>query len=71
MPHIRIQRFTTGHCQEHRTHDQKGFALIIDKKFNKNLKSVFNNEQLNHTFSISIRYFIDYNHAKNVFKSKV
>mgnify|MGYP003519144692 FL=1 len=44
---------------------------IIDKKFNKNLKSVFNNEQLNHTFSISIRYFIDYNQAKNVFKSKV
>ncbi|CAM4368261.1 DUF5916 domain-containing protein [Flavobacterium terrigena] len=41
----------------------------IDKNFNHNLKTVFNNDQLNHTFSISLRYFIDYNQAKNVFKS--
>lgn len=50
-------------------------SAIFDNEIDKNLiynnKRVFNNEQLNHTFSISIRYFIDYNQAKNVFKSKV
>ncbi len=47
------------------------FQRQIDKDFAYQAKGVFNHEQLNHTFSISIRYFIDYNQAKNVFKSKV
>ena len=47
------------------------FQREIDKDFSYNTKQVFNHEQLNHTFSISIRYFIDYNEAKNVFKTKV
>jgi hypothetical protein len=45
------------------------FQNTIDKNFVYNTKKVFNHEDLNHTFSISIRYFIDYNQAKNVFKS--
>jgi hypothetical protein len=47
------------------------FENNIDKDFSYNSKQVFNHEQLNHVFSISVRYFIDYNQAKNVFKSKV
>lgn len=43
----------------------------ISKNYVYNTKQVFNHEQLNHTFSMSIRYFIDYNQAKNVFKPKV
>jgi len=46
-------------------------SAIFDNEINKDLiynnKSVFNHEQLNHTLSVSIRYFIDYNQAKNVF----
>ncbi|NHM01817.1 DUF5916 domain-containing protein [Flavobacterium difficile] len=47
------------------------FENEIDKDFSYNAKQVFNHEQLNHIFSISVRYFIDYNQAKNVFKPKV
>ena len=47
------------------------FENEIDKDVIYNNKRVFNNDQLNHTFSISLRYFIDYNQAKNVFKPKV
>jgi hypothetical protein len=47
------------------------FENEIDKDIIYNNKRVFNHEQLNHTFSISLRYFIDYNQAKNVFKPKV
>ena len=47
------------------------FENNIDKDFSYNSKQVFNHEQLNHVFSISVRYFIDYNQAKNAFKSKV
>ena len=46
-------------------------SAIFDNEINKDLiynnKRVFNHEQLNHTFSISIRYFIDYNQTKNIF----
>ncbi len=45
------------------------FQREIDKDFGYQTKQVFNHEQLNHTFSVSLRYFIDYNQAKNVFKS--
>lgn len=44
------------------------FQNTIEKNFIYNTKKVFNHEELNHTFSISIRYFIDYNQAKNVLK---
>ncbi|SEP78028.1 DUF5916 domain-containing protein [Flavobacterium urocaniciphilum] len=46
------------------------FQREIDKDLSYQAKQVFNHEQLNHTFSISLRYFIDYNQAKNVFKGK-
>ncbi len=42
----------------------------LDDKFNRdfvnNLKSNLNNEKLNHIFSISVRYFIDYNQIKHI-----
>jgi hypothetical protein len=44
------------------------FENEFSKNYSYNSKQVFNHEQLNHTFSISIRYFIDYNQAKNAFK---
>lgn len=47
------------------------FQRDIDKDLSYQAKQVFNHEQLNHTFSISLRYFIDYNQAKNVFTPKV
>ena len=37
----------------------------IDKDFGKKVTNLLSNEALNHTFSISIRYFIDYNQIKN------
>ena len=44
------------------------FQNEIDKNFVYNTKKVFNHEDLNHTFSVSIRYFIDYNQVKNALK---
>ena len=41
------------------------FQNTIDKNFVYNTKKVFNHEDLNHTFSISIRYFIDYKIPEN------
>ncbi len=40
---------------------------IENKKFGDNLSNILNNNSLNHVFSISIKYFIDYNRAKNWF----
>ncbi|HLA56793.1 MAG TPA: DUF5916 domain-containing protein, partial [Flavobacterium sp.] len=42
------------------------FSNNIDKDFGKNFSNVFD-DNLNHVFSISVRYFIDYNRAKNWF----
>jgi hypothetical protein len=42
------------------------FTNEIDKDFNTNFTNSFKNN-LNHVFSISIRYYIDYNRAKNWF----
>ncbi|WP_395075439.1 DUF5916 domain-containing protein [Flavobacterium sp.] len=39
----------------------------INKNYIKNYTNLINNEVLSHTFSISIKYFIDYNQAKNWF----
>ena len=40
------------------------FNRVINKSYGNNLGNVFA-DNLNHAFSISIRYFIDYNQAKN------
>jgi Domain of unknown function (DUF5916) len=40
---------------------------IINTNFNKNLSNLLNNQVLSHSFSISLKYFIDYNQAKNWF----
>ena len=41
------------------------FENIINKKFTENVTNLLNNDALNHIFSISVRYFIDYNVIKN------
>lgn len=43
------------------------FDEIINKDFNKNVTNLLNNDALNHTFSISVKYFIDYNSIKSNF----
>lgn len=43
------------------------FDRTIERDFTKNLNTLFN-DNLNHVFSVSIRYFIDYNQAKNLLK---
>ena len=43
------------------------FSRDINKDFNQNFSNVFDDNSLTHIFSISIRYFIDYNRAKNWF----
>jgi hypothetical protein len=40
------------------------FSREFDRTFNTNLKDAINNNNLDHTFSISIRHFIDYNSLK-------
>ncbi|MBL7887635.1 MAG: hydrolase [Flavobacterium sp.] len=37
---------------------------VIDKDFGSNINNLINNKNLDHIFSISIRYFIDYNSLK-------
>ncbi|MEZ7497564.1 DUF5916 domain-containing protein [Flavobacterium sp. Arc3] len=41
------------------------FDREINKDFRKNITNLLNNDALNHTFSISVKYFIDYNSLKN------
>lgn len=38
---------------------------LINKNFSDNVTNLLNNAALNHTFSISVRYFIDYNSVKS------
>jgi len=40
------------------------FTREFSKQFESNLRDVLNHDQLNHVFSISVRYFIDYNYFK-------
>ena len=42
----------------------------INKDFSENVSGLLNNDRLSHVFSISVRYFIDYNQVKNNFKNK-
>jgi hypothetical protein len=39
----------------------------INKDFGRNVTNLLNNDALNHAFSISVKYFIDYNQAKKLF----
>jgi hypothetical protein len=41
------------------------FERVIDKDFKRNVTGLLNNEALNHVFSVSVKYFIDYNAVKN------
>jgi hypothetical protein len=43
---------------------------IIRKDFDRNVKDLLNDDVLNHVFSISIKYYIDYNSLKNSKVSK-
>lgn len=43
------------------------FERNINKDFSDNVTNLLNNEVLSHVFSISVRYFIDYNQVKNIF----
>jgi hypothetical protein len=43
------------------------FERDINKDFGNNLTNLLNNEALNHAFSISVKYFIDYNQVKKLF----
>ncbi|TRX39667.1 DUF5916 domain-containing protein [Flavobacterium restrictum] len=43
------------------------FENVINKDFGENVKNLLNNQELQHVFSVSVRYFIDYNQVKHVF----
>jgi hypothetical protein len=43
------------------------FSRTINSDFGSNVTNLLNNEALNHTFSVSMRYFIDYNQVKKLF----
>ncbi len=43
------------------------FERNINKEFRDNVSNLLNNDALSHVFSISVRYFIDYNQVKNKF----
>jgi hypothetical protein len=43
------------------------FSRTINSDFGSNVTNLLNNEALNHTFSISMKYFIDYNRVKKLF----
>ncbi len=41
------------------------FTREFSRQFERNFKDAIDNQNLNHVFSISVRYFIDYNSIKN------
>ena len=43
------------------------FERNINKNFKNNVTNLLTNDALNHVFSISVRYFIDFNQVKNKF----
>ena len=45
--------------------NSSNFSRDVNKDFGRNFSSLLNNEALNHVLSISFRYFIDFNQAKN------
>ena len=46
------------------------FSRDFSRQFESNIKDAFDNDNLSHIFSISVRYFIDYNSIKNTGISK-
>ncbi|TBX69537.1 hydrolase [Flavobacterium silvisoli] len=46
------------------------FSQNFSRQFERNFKDAIDNQNLNHVFSISVRYFIDYNTIKNANLSK-
>ncbi|MFZ0596146.1 MAG: DUF5916 domain-containing protein [Flavobacterium sp.] len=47
------------------------FERVIDKEFKHNVTGLLNNDALKHIFSISMKYFIDYNAVKNKVRKRV
>jgi hypothetical protein len=43
------------------------FERDINKDYGDNISRLLTNEKLQHTLSVSVRYFIDYNEIKNQF----
>lgn len=50
--------------------NSNAFNGIIKKDFDYNVKNLLNDHALNHVFSVSIKYYIDYNSLKNFKASK-
>ncbi|WP_035651703.1 DUF5916 domain-containing protein [Flavobacterium sp. ASV13] len=46
------------------------FERIIDKQFKDNVTALLNNDALKHVFSVSVKYFIDYNAVKNKIRKR-
>lgn len=46
------------------------FERTIDKQFKDNVTALLNNDALKHVFSISVKYFIDYNAVKNKIRKR-
>ena len=46
------------------------YSPDFSRKFDTNIKNLVNHQNLDHIFSISVRYFIDYNSAKHWFSKK-
>ncbi|WP_433780133.1 DUF5916 domain-containing protein [Flavobacterium anhuiense] len=46
------------------------FERVIDKDFRHNVAGLLNNDALKHIFSVSVKYFIDYNAVKNKIRKR-
>ena len=46
------------------------FERTIDKEFKSNVAELLNNSALKHVFSVSVKYFIDYNAVKNKIRKR-
>mgnify|MGYP003582861339 CR=1 FL=1 len=46
------------------------FERVIDKQYKDNVTALLNNDALKHVFSVSVKYFIDYNAVKNKFRKR-
>lgn len=46
------------------------FERVIDKDFKRNVTNLLTNDALKHIFSVSVKYFIDYNAVKNKIRKR-
>jgi hypothetical protein len=46
------------------------FERFIDKEFKSSVNNLLNNDTLKHIFSVSVKYFIDYNAVKNKIRNR-